>query len=515
MNDARLADGQKAAPDNRKLALGAGILAIASFVKMGLQLGSLPIMARLLGPSEFGLYGIVLPVVAFVSMLADGGLGMSLVREPESSDIWSTAFWALLGTGALLSGLLTGWGFLLSEITHERRVWGLLATLSISLIFMTTTVPPLARLDRQGRIGVGATADLIGSIVGTLVGVGFALCHAGAWSLVFQYLTNYALRSAIVNWAAFQMPRLEWKPRLLLGHLTTGGQVMGGRVADFAGRMLESLAMGQTLGINAVGLYTFSNQVCRFITDAVGSPLWMSLYIKSLHQDGESIRALQKQLARLFCILLFPVTVIVSASAREFVVPLLGQKWDNAVPLIQILFPCYVFMSLGSQTGAVLLAQGGYSIQVWGLALFGLIKVGCIALGSKTGLQGVTTEIAVTSYAYSGFMIAASATRTGLKPLHLIYGLYGPFLAGLTSWIATYLIIKASPHDFKHTIEASVIGFVFYVGALTVIDNKRVKADLRLAYSLLKRTRLDRRGLARPSKVARRAAIRTVTLADR
>jgi ethanolamine transporter EutH len=82
----------------RKLAFGAIASGAVNLIKVGLQLLLLPIMARLLGPEEFGIYALVLPTISFVTLLADGGLGATLAREPESSSlVWSSAFCFLRG----------------------------------------------------------------------------------------------------------------------------------------------------------------------------------------------------------------------------------------------------------------------------------------------------------------------------------------------------------------------------------------------------------------------------------
>ena len=68
----------------RKLAMGAVASGTVNVVKIGLQLLLLPVMARLLGPNEFGVYALALPTISFVTLLADGGMGASLASVPET-----------------------------------------------------------------------------------------------------------------------------------------------------------------------------------------------------------------------------------------------------------------------------------------------------------------------------------------------------------------------------------------------------------------------------------------------
>lgn len=94
------------------MAFGAIASGVVSIVKAVLQLLLLPVMARLLGPNEFGLYALALPTISLVTLLADGGLGSSLVREQESSTlVWSSAFWALQVMGITLAAGSAIFGF--------------------------------------------------------------------------------------------------------------------------------------------------------------------------------------------------------------------------------------------------------------------------------------------------------------------------------------------------------------------------------------------------------------------
>ncbi|MBV9561730.1 MAG: oligosaccharide flippase family protein, partial [Bradyrhizobium sp.] len=102
---------RNAPASHRKVAIGALASGAVSVAKIAIQLLLLPVMGRLLGPDEFGVFALALPVITFVILLADGGLGASLAREDESSTlVWSSAFWALLLMGFALAGVTTLFG---------------------------------------------------------------------------------------------------------------------------------------------------------------------------------------------------------------------------------------------------------------------------------------------------------------------------------------------------------------------------------------------------------------------
>jgi len=79
--------------------------------KLGLQLAVLPIMARLLGPSAFGLIAVAMPFILMANLLCDGGMGAALARHRKPSpELESTVFWLSLAISVTLAwNMISAW----------------------------------------------------------------------------------------------------------------------------------------------------------------------------------------------------------------------------------------------------------------------------------------------------------------------------------------------------------------------------------------------------------------------
>jgi O-antigen/teichoic acid export membrane protein len=218
-----------------RLALGAMASGAVSFAKVALQRLLLPVMARLLGPNEFGLYALTLPTVSLVGLLADEGLGNTLAREEESSVlVWSSAFWALLLTGITLALAATIFGIVLSYFAHQPWLSGMIALLSTSLVFLTLSVVPSARLVRRKHLGIGAGIEMLSTVIGAISAVSMAWYGGGGWSLVVQYVSIFAVRAILLNFAAFHFPETKFSFKALHPHLGSGGIIQPSRLAGRA-----------------------------------------------------------------------------------------------------------------------------------------------------------------------------------------------------------------------------------------------------------------------------------------
>src|SRR5258707_5556566 len=110
----------------------------------------------------------------------------------------------MLPIGSWLLGVLLGY------LAGQPGLPGMIGLLSISLVFLTLSVVPGARLARRKNLSAGAGAELAATLLGAATAMIMAVRGAGAWSLVAQYVATYAVRAVVLNVAAFRKPKMEF-----------------------------------------------------------------------------------------------------------------------------------------------------------------------------------------------------------------------------------------------------------------------------------------------------------------
>src|SRR3974377_928458 len=92
----------------------------ASFV---LRVGSLMILARLLGPKDFGLVGMVTAFTGVLGLFRDFGLSSAAIQRANVTDEQvSTLFWVNLLAGTLLGCVSIGLAPVIAAFYHEPRL---------------------------------------------------------------------------------------------------------------------------------------------------------------------------------------------------------------------------------------------------------------------------------------------------------------------------------------------------------------------------------------------------------
>lgn len=479
---------------NRGLAWGTAANLLVSVIKVAVQLISVPLMARLVGPADYGLFGLAMPAVTFFLLLAEGGFGISLAREAEEKRVvWSTATLFLLGLGIVLGLVLVAWSLVMAPLANQSQLTPIMFVLSICPLLLAMTVPPSARLTRQARLATGSAIDLFAMLVSTGIAVGFALNGAGVWSLVAQPVAYWALKALLLNLAAPSLPQLRFVPAYLRPHIKVGGLILGGKFLDTGERTIETSIISRFLGVEILGAFTFANQLPRFLTETVGNALWASLYAYSVRGgDAAGLTKTYRLTLRVFALTIFPGVVLISVMVKPLLDNLLGTRWDAAIVVLKILLITHAFNSLGGIGSSILFAKGmpqiPFRISVEGIALrlavvctgswlgLGWMAIGLGAIDLYLGIRGIMSLRAVMPHSVRlateavGVPILLSAAA-GL--ICLLLAGWGPLDAHVPELFAAILYMA--------------ISFLAYVVLLLAVERRKIVDEFTMIYRLLRR----------------------------
>jgi PST family polysaccharide transporter len=476
------------AAHERRLAFGTMLMGGANIVKAVVQLVSLPVVARLLGPADYGLYGLAMPAVFLMLMIADSGLGASLAREPEENvKIWSSAYWFLMVSGLVLMLGLGGASFIVAALAHQPRLPPIMMALSICVIFLVLAVPGNARLARQGRLGVNSIGEALGNIVGAAAAIILAWRGAGAWSLVAQALLTYSIRTSFIMVAAPFVPVWHFALSDLRSHLAVGGSILGTRLADTAGRTVESTLLARLVGTYFLGAYSFANQAPRFICESVSNALWAALYAQALRPDNEA-RALRSyfMVLRVFALLVFPVAALIALQAPQLILDLLGARWLLATLMLRVLLLSFALNVAGGFGSALLYARGRSDVQLRITIEAVALRILGVALIPWLGIDGMVAGFGLANIVMFLRGLFAVRHHFGCKVGAQMRVMAGPAFASAAAAGLCWLVSRYLGGRVAATIAEMACGMAAYGGLLLALEYRLVAADFVALRALLR-----------------------------
>ncbi|MGE0554793.1 MAG: oligosaccharide flippase family protein, partial [Gemmatimonadales bacterium] len=201
-------DAVRAELRHRTVRSGA-IAAAARLGSIGLQLGSVVVLARLLTPRDFGVQAMVLPLTILFNSIVNLGLQTAVIQQEDLDSDAASAIWRLgLGVNFVLASLMAVAGVLLSRINETPEV-ALVGLAWAAVVYLASSSAVLeAVLKRRLRFGVVWSAHVGATIVSVFAAIAAALAGAGHWALMVQIAVMELGRAATV-WLAS-----DWRPSL-------------------------------------------------------------------------------------------------------------------------------------------------------------------------------------------------------------------------------------------------------------------------------------------------------------
>ncbi len=420
-------------------------------------------LARLLTPTDFGVFAMVATLTGLVDTARGFGLGPALVHTAD----WNAARavrvsrLCLIGSGVLAVLVLLA-AVPLSHFYNEPRLVAVTLVVSVGVFFAGVPAVWEARLVRLLRFGPIARAETLALLLSVAAALLLALRGFGYWALVAQYVVFLSIRAALLRlgsgWSELLAQRREeirtsadtasasgsLRPLIAYGRHYTLAQFI-----TFAGRGVDRIVVGATAGPAVLGLYENAHRWSMFAVGQVLDPLYQVM-LATLNRARRHGTALGAAVARVF---LPPMSVVLPAltylalETDVVVRVLLGDQWDAAVPFLRILCGAAAAASVLKLTRVVHLVTGSTSRQLrFAIARSG-VMLGAALLGMRWGAMGVAWGILIAAWLLAVVSLWYSTIDTPIVVRDLVRGMARPFVAALLAALMLRMIAPALDAD--------------------------------------------------------------------
>lgn len=484
----------------RRLAANLFSGVFSNIIRICLQIVMLPLMARLLGPAELGLYSVAQPMLNFVLLLAEAGIGDSLAREKSDDPVvWSSAFWGLMGMATVMAIGVCIASVVLGNLAHQPRLPEIMLPLSLTLFMVAACIIPSARMMREGNLTPGTIVDFFANLLGVAVAIYMAFHHHGVWAIVGQVLTTCFVRMVGLNILKPVMPHLVFSLKSLLSHSGVGGAILGQRLIETFGGLAERSRVSRGMSGEDLGFYGYANQIGRFFSDAVSNPMWQNLYYISIHKDTDEVKRHYILSHRIFSLIVFPGAVLLALALPTLVPMVLKDKWtDSTLPIMIMVLSC-PFVALGTYHGAVMFAQRRFRIMLLGYTGLVLARIAVVLAFIRFGVTGLTIGLSVVNVAYYAYAVIYVSPKIGVRRTDVFAAIVGPFVASVLTGVVFYYLQGLLPAGFVGLggplwlpgllwlIVSGGLAFLVYPAALFLFDRRRTLDDVASARAIVQR----------------------------
>ena len=444
-------------------------------------------MARLLEREDFGIFALALLYIAFIDVFVDLGLVSAIIQRKEVSQRQlSSCFWllslvsiALLGASQLLAPAIGRFFF------DEERVVPLIRALSVTFLVLPVTIICTAMLSRKFRLDSIAKLELGSALLRCMTVVGLGLAGVGVMSLVYGFMLERLLLATSLAYVARWRPMAVLRVDEIRPLVSFGANITAGRLLWLAYTRLDTLIIGRLLGAEVLGLYTIAAQISNAFLQFISTAYYRIAFpLFSQVQDSAKLVAVFLKMSLLLAIATLPVFLGMSVVAVDLVAVVLGPRWLDAVPALQVLAIVAAMQAVSGLLPQVSNAAGypGLATRM-NFATVIAFGAGFYAGAKIAGLSGVLVAWSVLFPIRYLVMAAVTGRLINMSLRSYASNHLPPLIAALAmaTGVAIFGVLVSEWHPALRLIASVGLGACIFVGLSLVLYRESVAVIVRLA----------------------------------
>lgn len=355
------------------------------------------IIARIILPSEFGIFGIISMVLTFLEILTETGINVLLIQTPSIDLHLLNSAWIIsIFRGVLISFLMFVSKNVVANFFHSPSVAPLMAIASAIPLIKGFINPSVIKFQKDLKFNQEFKFKFLVFLIESSSSIILILILKSVTALVLGMILG-AISEVIFSFLLISpKPKFELRFSLFRDIFKSGKWITLATIFNYFFTQGDSIFTGRILGTSSLGIYQMAYKLAILpiteITDVI-SRVTFPVYVK-INQDKKRLeKAFLKTLFGTVFLVSFP-SLIFYFFSKEFINLIFGAKWLASAPVLKILAfyaplkaflntSIFFFYSVSKQKYVTLLTF------LNAFFLFSLI----FPLIQKLGIQGVALSV--------------------------------------------------------------------------------------------------------------------------
>lgn len=313
---------------------------VGRFSSLGVQFIVSIILARMLGPYEFGIIGILSVFIAIAQILLDSGFSQALIQRGRNNPIeYSSVFFVNLFVGLVLYLTLYFFASFLDDFYDINNLHFYARIIFLIIPINALGIIPRTLLTKDLEFNKLSIIELISSVLSGIIGIAAAIYGLGIYALIVQMLSINILRTLLSyiykRWIV--VFRISWES--IKDLFSYGINLMFTGLLTVLFNNIHALIIGKYYNANNVGYYNQAKQYEQ-ITSSTITDIVMGVSFPTMVKFKEDINSLKiayKKIIELIVFIMAPLMIGLMSFSEELFDFILTEKWRPAVPYFNIL----------------------------------------------------------------------------------------------------------------------------------------------------------------------------------
>jgi len=321
---------------------------------------SLILLSRLLSPQEYGLLAIIMIFIEVGYMIADSGMGSSLVKKKNCEHVdYDTLFIYNLTVGCLIYLILWAAAPFIASLYEMDVLVKLIRVASLQIIIHTLYAPQYIQIWKNLRFKTIAFATIIATSGGLIVALILAYNGYGVWALIAQFLAEAFIYLLYYGLENRYFPRMQFSKYSFKEQFTFGINLLGANLMNTVSNNLYNNVVAKIVNLKVAGFFVQASRIQNLPVSVINSVIDRALFpILSNTLSQKDFENVYFRVYGIFMMIVCFVSLILSVYANELVICVLGYKWCDAGAILRILAISIIPLSIQSVCRNALKSKG-------------------------------------------------------------------------------------------------------------------------------------------------------------
>ena len=363
------------------------------------------VLARLLTPGDYGIVGVLTIFTLIAGNLQSSGFTQALInlKDPKAED-YNSVFWFNVIVSIVLYAVLWFCAPLIADFFHQPVLVDVSRFVFLAFLISSLGIAQGGYLIKNMMNREIAISNLIALLSSGVTGIVLAFNGFAYWSLAWQQV----IYITILNLGRYYF--VKWKPsfnidfgpvKRMFGFAVN---ILFTNIINTLSGQILTFIFGRFFPIAQVGNFTQANkwntQANTFVSGTMGQVVQPVLV--NVDDDKERQKRVFRKMLRFTAFIAFPVMLGLALVANEFVEVILGNKWLECIPLLQVLCVAGAFFPFYTVYQNLAIGCKRSDLYLWCNIGQIVLQIGIILLCYYCFSQSIIVVVTI----YSIFMIA-------------------------------------------------------------------------------------------------------------
>ncbi len=432
------------------------------------------ILAKQLSPGDYGIVGVLTIFTLIAGNLQSSGFtqGLTNIKSPTAND-YNAVFWFNISMSAVLYVFLFLCAPLIAQYFHTPELTALSRFVFLNFFISSFGIAHNAYMFKNIMAKERTITGFVALTLSGICGITMACNGMAYWSLAWQSV----LFAFIQNICRYYFTYKKWRPSLhfdfspIRKMFSFSVKILLTSIVNTVNNNVLTFILGHQFPMAAVGNFTQANKWNTMAYSTVSGTIEQVAQpvLAQITDDSEREKRVFRKLMRFTALFSFPALFGLSLVSEEFILLTIGEKWNECVPLLQVLCVGGAFFAFTTMYQQLTVSSGRSDIYMWCNIAQIILQIMLIIATSHFGIFTMVVAYTVFSILWLGVWQGVAHHLIGIKIKEVAADILPLMLSAAAVMAVTYFITLPITQMWAMLIVRIAVATFLYLGVMKIL----------------------------------------------